>query len=205
MKLRYLIAGYLIGNVPQRLGRKAWILTQSGRRFYPIAPRAEDVVIEDIAHALANMCRFNGHCSDYYSVAQHSVLVSEAVERALPGDPMAALQGLLHDATEAYLPDVPSPVKPFLFGFKRIENRVMAALCQALHIPQAFPPEIKAADLAILWDEARALLKEPPSDWHVPVIPLGVQISPWEPKKAKRLFMDRFRSLLAQLKYAQAA
>ena len=86
------------------MGGSDWIHTFTGRHFYPLNPNADDVDIEDIAHALANTCRFNGHVSTFYSVAQHCVLASQYCE----SDPLWAL---MHDAAEAYLPDVAAPVK----------------------------------------------------------------------------------------------
>ena len=78
-----------------------WMQTHSGIQFWPLDPRPEDILIEDIAHALSNQCRFAGHCCFHYSVAQHSVLVSENVPA------QDAMWGLLHDAGEAYLVDLP--------------------------------------------------------------------------------------------------
>ena len=82
-----------------------WIQTMSGVIFYPLDPRPEEIRIEDIAHALSHQCRFAGHCREFYSVAEHSVRVS----RELPQEFM--LWGLLHDASEAYLVDLPRPIK----------------------------------------------------------------------------------------------
>ena len=82
-----------------------WIQTFTGRAFYVLDPRPEDVDIEDIAHALSMQCRFAGHCREFYSVAQHSVTASWLVP------PEDALWGLLHDAAEAYVVDLPRPIK----------------------------------------------------------------------------------------------
>jgi uncharacterized protein len=84
-----------------------WIQTYTGKQFWPLSPLPEDIVIEDIAHALSMQCRFGGHVRTFYSVAQHSVHVSLLVE------PQYALWGLLHDAAEAYLVDLPRPIKKF--------------------------------------------------------------------------------------------
>ncbi|MFG0247924.1 MAG: phosphohydrolase, partial [Phycisphaeraceae bacterium JB051] len=79
----------------------SWIQTYTGKAFYPLREDPGIIDIRDIAHALSLQCRFNGHCSDFYSVAQHSVHVSEVVPQAF------ALWGLLHDAAEAYMSDLP--------------------------------------------------------------------------------------------------
>lgn len=84
---------------------KPWIQTFTGKQFWPLTPKAEDVCIEDIAHALAFKCRFGGHCKTFYSVAEHSCRVAEILR------PEHQLIGLLHDAAEAYLPDVAAPIK----------------------------------------------------------------------------------------------
>jgi len=83
----------------------AWIQTISGRKFPLAEPDPNQIDIEDIAHALSMLCRFNGHCTQFYSVAEHSMHVSHEISNDL------ALAGLLHDAAEAYLGDVPSPLK----------------------------------------------------------------------------------------------
>lgn len=85
-----------------------WMQTYTGRKFWPLNPRAEEVYIEDIAHSLALSCRFNGHCKVFYSIAQHSVLVSQIVK------PTQQLIALLHDSAEAYLGDIIRPIKRFL-------------------------------------------------------------------------------------------
>lgn len=82
-----------------------WIMTRTGKKFFPCNPRIEDVDVEDIAHALSHICRFGGHSSRFYSVAEHSIVAS-----VLCPDEFK-LKGLLHDAAEAYLGDVPSPMK----------------------------------------------------------------------------------------------
>src|SRR5579885_2784587 len=82
-----------------------WIQTYCGVAFYPLDPRPEEILIEDIAHALSMLCRFTGHVKRFYSVAQHCVYVSHRC------DPKDALWGLLHDAAEAYLNDISRPVK----------------------------------------------------------------------------------------------
>src|ERR1700724_2684254 len=81
-----------------------WQQTFTGRRFYPLSPRVEDVCIEDIAHALSNICRYGGHCREFYSVAQHCNMVSDWM-------PEFKLEGLLHDSPEAYIGDMVRPVK----------------------------------------------------------------------------------------------
>lgn len=90
---------------------KPYILTYSGIQFDFSSPTVEMIDIVDIAHALSNKCRFNGHCNNFYSVAQHCVLMVDALKNESLG---VQRQALLHDAEEAYLPDVPTPIKEYI-------------------------------------------------------------------------------------------
>src|ERR1700683_336889 len=118
---RSLTKGSSASGARSMADRGAWIVTFSGRRFYVLDPRPSDVRIEDIAHSLSLQCRFNGHVKNFYSVAQHSVLVSERC------DPADALYGLLHDASEAYIGDMSAPLKHTdeMTAFRDAERHVM--------------------------------------------------------------------------------
>ncbi|WP_319532842.1 phosphohydrolase [uncultured Cohaesibacter sp.] len=172
---------------PENKRQGDWMQTASGRAFWPMDPRAEDVCIEDIAHALSNMCRFAGHCMTFYSVAQHSVMVASL----LPSD--LKLWGLLHDASEAYIVDVPRPLKPYLTGYKDAETAVMRAVVSAFDLsPVEMPKEVKRIDNAILADEAAQLMSVAPMQWTLPEPPTGILIEPWEPAQAYLEFMQAF-------------
>lgn len=170
-----------------------WIQTYSGRKFWPMSPLAKDVNWEDIAHALSNVCRFTGHCREFYSVAQHCVMASENV--ALKN----ALWALLHDASEAYICDISRPLKiqPEFEFYREIENDIMTAICQAAGLPEDMPDEVKLIDRVLLKTEARDLGLLTP-DWMAPewgmadVEYLPEKIEPWSPKEAKQRFLDRF-------------
>lgn len=189
--VRHLLEGLpLQHNVTGTEGRQGdWMQTVTGRQFWPIDPRPEDINIEDIAHALSMMCRFGGHCDRFYSVAEHSVLVSENVP------PQDALWGLLHDASEAYIADIVRPAKRFIIGYKDIEGRIMAAVCGAFDLPYIEPPSVKRADNAILADEAAQIMGAKPKDWILPEPPLGVRIIGLSPTDAKAAFLTRYRAL----------
>jgi hypothetical protein len=165
-----------------------WVQVWSGKRFYPLDPRPEEVNIMDIAHALAMKCRYGGHCSEFYSLAEHSVLMSQKAS------PENALWALLHDAGEAYLADVPRPVKPNLPGWKTLEADVMAAVCTKFGLPLAEPAEVKALDTAILRDEKERLMRGG-EDWDWLPPGLGVKIECLPPFEAKHAFMRRFIEL----------
>ena len=101
-----------------------WLQTFSGKIFHPLDPNPEEICIEDIAHCLANICRFHGSVNRFYSVAEHSCHISRYC------DPKYALEGLMHDASEAYIIDVPSPVKYELPKYKIIEKRIEKVIAQ---------------------------------------------------------------------------
>ena len=167
-----------------------WIQTYSGNRYWPLSPRAKDVDIKDIAHALAMSCRFSGHCVKFYSVAEHSCHVSDACED------IDKLWGLLHDAAEAYVTDVPRPIKPFLTNYKEIENRNMNAIVHKFNLlPFKIPESVKKIDTAILADEQKQVMNPSEHAWYLPESPLDVRIEFWEPERAEIEFLNRFHEL----------
>lgn len=174
--------------------RGSWIQTFTGRRFWPMDPRSEDVCILDIVHALSMLCRYGGHTRKFYSVAEHSVHLYEHARAFAPSNPSLWVAALLHDASEAYLVDVPRPVKPFLVGYRDAERQVEVAIARALEVPHADEyPHIKEWDTRILVDEWKALM--PPHDWAMKLGgPLGVKIEGWEPALAENTFMMAYRS-----------
>lgn len=143
----------------EKSSRGAWIQTFTGRAFYPLDPRPEDINLLDIAHALSMQCRFTGHLRRFYSVAEHCCRVSVMVKR-LGGTTEEALWGLLHDASEAYLVDVARPVKhtPLMQGYRDAEAGVTKAICQRFGLPPEEPSAVKTADKVMLAIEARDLL-----------------------------------------------
>jgi hypothetical protein len=168
------------------LERGDWIQTATGRAFWPIDPRPEDVCIEDIAHALSMLCRFGGHCLRFYSVAEHSVLLSRHVA------PEHKLWALLHDASEAYLVDVPRPLKPFLTGYREAEDKIMRAVCLHFGLPLDVPPQIKADDTSLLMDEARQNMSVPELVWDLKAPALGVSLEYWSPDRARDEFLKAY-------------
>jgi hypothetical protein len=179
----------------------SYIQTVSGRRIDPFAPDVAEIDLGDIAKALSNQCRFGGHCNSFYSVAQHSCLAADLVEAA-GGDPADALWALLHDAPEAYLVDLPHPLKhrselgPV---YKRAEAALQDAICARFDLPPEPPPGLKAVDRALLAAERRVLSAVA---WHWPELdgfePADVAIEPWTPERASAAFTERFERLQAQ-------
>lgn len=165
--------------------------TATGRKFWPMDPRADEVFIEDIAHSLSLQCRYAGHCLRFYSVAEHSVLMA----RKLRWEGVdVALWALLHDASEAFLVDVPRPVKPYLDGYKAAEAKVMAAVCDRFSLAREMPAAVHDADNRIIADELVNLVT---MDWHGKHNdPLGVDLRYWSPEKAKEEFLATFEALM---------
>lgn len=163
-----------------------WIQTFSGNKFWPLQPVPEGVDMVDIAHALALKCRYNGHCRKFYSVAEHCVHVS----RMVPAE--HALSALLHDAGEAYLPDVPRPIKPLLAGYQAIEAQLDRVIAAKFGATYPWPECVHVADATILADEKAALMAPEPADWHLPYPAAGVNIEGWDWERAKWAFVCRF-------------
>ena len=168
----------------------SWIQTYTGRQFYPIEPRPEDIDIVDIAHSLAMQCRFNGHCRLFYSVAEHCVRVSRAVS------PKFALWGLLHDAAEAYVCDMPRPVKQNLPEFSRMEDRLLEVIIRHYGLAWPMPAEVRHFDDVLLVTECRDLMLPPPAPWGLSAQPLPGRIDPLPgPSEAEQQFMARFHEI----------
>lgn len=170
---------------------ETWIQTYTGRRFWPLDPRAEDVTIGDIAHALSNECRFSGHCRGFYSVAQHSVLVAQVV---LQRSPELALTALLHDAAEAYMSDIARPVKKSMPIFGEMEHRIELVIAEKFSLVFPFPPIIKEADNILLATERRDLMPEPHRPWkcYGAAKALEYRITPWPPERAEEQFLASY-------------
>ena len=173
--------------------RGDWMQTYPAGQFWPLDPRADEVHIEAIAHSLAMQCRYGGHCLRFYSVAEHCVLLSRRVESR------HALWALLHDASEAYLVDVPRPVKGGLDGYRIIETAVMAAVVQRFKLlPFQIPIAVHEADMRITTDEHHQNMA-PGLVWGSDQLePLGVELQFWAPEEAEQRFLDRFSELINQ-------
>ena len=174
-----------------------WMETHTGRAAYPLQPEtaADWLDIEDIAHALGMVCRYGGHITRFYSVAEHSVLLSGVFS-----DPGIALWALLHDSAEAYLGDVIRPLKQAMPGYRATEDRLLQAIARWADLPDpdaGIPEMVKDADTRVMVDE-RAAVKPPGClTWITDDLPpLGVIVTGWAPAEAKDRFLDRYADLM---------
>jgi len=171
--------------------KNSWIQTYSGKQFFPLNPDKNQICIEDIAHSLGKICRFNGHSKTFYSVAEHSIYVSQKVSKE------NMLWGLLHDASEAYLGDIPKPIKPYLHGYKEIENALCQCIASKFNLPYPIPIEVKITDTRILRDEADQLMEERRNPWSQLVLPgFGIKINKYNHSEATSKFLERYHHLI---------
>lgn len=168
-----------------------WFLTHSGRQFWPLDPHIDDICIEDIAHALSLICRFGGHTREFYSVAQHSVIVCDALPREFK------LTGLLHDATEAYVGDMIRPLKIMMPEYRTTEQFLWQHIATKFDLPIKMPLTIKEADNRALMTERRDLLITTDHVWsgQTKFPPFSKRIEPMPPQIAEHLFLNRFQEL----------
>ena len=184
-------------------GRGRWMQTYRGQPFYLQSPHPAEINPVDIAHALSNICRYGGHSKTFYSVAQHSVLVSEIVVEHWLADHGAmprrdlALAALLHDAAEAYVGDVVKPLKMAISSsYASIERLVEDAIAERFALGNLLRhPLIKSADRIALATERRDLLNPGPFVWTDVPDPLPSIIDAWSPVEAKDRFLARFQAL----------
>lgn len=176
------------------------ILTYTGARFNILKPDPTLVRIEDIANSLSKLCRYTGHSNAFYSVAEHSIRVSEMVPE------QHSLRGLLHDATEAYVGDMSFPLKhqPSMAPYLEVEAAVWRAICTRFGLSNDDPWEVKAADRECCRQEGTQLI----AGWRS--LPESYDAKPTQPswrafdclthQEAYYAFMDRFEALCAKHK-----
>ena len=165
------------------------IMLRSGAWFDFLVPSSCEFTIEDIAHGLANICRYSGQCTRFYSVAEHSVLVSQVVKGY-------ELEALLHDAAEAFLGDITRPLKQLLPEYKRIEAEVEAAIFERFGLRVPLSPAIKHADLRVLAAEQLQIMPPGTADWaaEMGVQPAPVVVKHLEPVEAERRFLAAYHN-----------
>lgn len=169
-----------------------FIETYTGRAFWPLKPTVDALSIIDIAHALSNQCRYSGHVKFFYSVAQHCCLLAEWLSDN-GGSALDCLQILMHDAPEAYLVDIPRPVKQFMPQYRVWDhaiNHVVREWMGWSDLPMlAIQDEL---DSRIIVDERAALMSNSGLDWGHTMKPVGVNIAPWTPAEAEKTFLMQY-------------
>jgi hypothetical protein len=171
--------------------------TYTGKLVHIRNPRPDEIDVEDIAHALSQTCRFFGHTDGFYSVAQHSILVSQRVPA---GD---ALWGLLHDGAEAYLGDLASPLKrePEMEWYRSLEERFLACFAEKFGLSPEMPTSVLRADAMVLATEFRDVTTVHNDESWIAAecgatpINSGFYILPWAPAVAEDGFLRRFWEL----------
>ena len=168
-----------------------WIQTYTDIKFDPYNIQPEDISILDIAHSLAHTCRWGGHCRTFYSVAQHSVIVMEQVSAE------NKLVALLHDAAEAYIGDMPSPIKATLPDYRYLEGLIMESILAKFGLPSEIPDEVHEADKLLGAWEAHELLydKDIVESWAGPHPMDGEHLRIWGADTAEHTFLYEFDKL----------
>lgn len=168
----------------------ATIQLASGNYFDYLDPDGSTVSIDDIAIALGKICRFNGHCQGFYSVAEHSVYVSQMVPRP------DALAGLLHDAAEAFMGDIPSPLKWISPEFKELEKKIEKSILAKFGI-ERMPPSVKVVDMIMLATEQSQIMPNPEDVWPAlgDAKPSTLKIQRLGPQEATDFFLARYYEL----------
>ncbi len=191
--LRGALKAYDEEHLPKAGDRGPWIMTFTGKHFYPLAPRPEDFDRRDIAHSLALTCRFNGHLNQFYSVAQHSIIL----QKLLPEELTA--WALLHDGAEAYLGDLVWPIKQSWQFFTDAEDHLLEVMAQAFRLSWPMSEDLKRMDFALGLAEAREFGMNI-ADWSVPdnfSLPLpdltpfvgGSELCNWSWRAVESVFM----------------
>lgn len=153
------------------------IRTRSGKYVNVFAPDPNTITIEDIAHGLSHMPRFAGHLPYLYSVGQHSIRAAEIAE------PDLKLTALLHDASEAFLMDIPKPIKMKMPEYNIVEDQLMSVIAKKFGFQWPMPDKIKAIDKYLLEDEWFCLMLE------------NVLAQPRSPEEVRNQFLRLFKHL----------
>ena len=164
--------------------------TYTGRVVNPIRMQPEMIDLVDVAHALSQLCRFTGHTREFYSVAQHSVIVSTYCEDEA--------WGLMHDASEAYLCDISRPVKSQMPIYQQIEKELQYVVAERFGLSPEIPQQVKDVDDRVMVTERRDLMAAAPLKWTPELEalrPYGFGIHPLPPRAARTLFLKRAHAL----------
>jgi uncharacterized protein len=178
--------------------KSSWLQTYSGQRVSVAEPSPDNISIQDIATAISKQCRFNGHCSEFYSVAEHCVRGSKLAEKHF--GKKVAKEFLMHDATEAYLGDLIKPVKVTMPFFQQVEEVFWKAIAKKFGLLVEQSEECHYLDKIMVTWEKRDLL---PFSEHWPRLPdIEVfnleRLNPWNWRKAETRYLQRFTELFGE-------
>lgn len=183
---------------------KDWMMMPSGRHVFPLHVKLEDIDIDDMSHNLGQICRYNGSVDDFYSVAEHSFNISNALRRD-GAPPLVQLQGLLHDAPEYITGDMIRPLKnalalevPAAAAFLKQVDRRIADLIAEKYQLGTFDPRVHEYDDRIINDE-KSFLFGTGKPWDHGGKPLDIDLACWGPVEARRRFRHRFYRLWSEL------
>lgn len=185
----------------QNGGRGGWLQTFTGIQFFPFDPKPEEISELDIAHSLACMPRFGGHTKRFYTVGDHSIIMSHLF--FIKGEIELARKALFHDAAEAYVLDMPRPIKymPEMAKYKKLEKDIQRVIFEKFGLGEE-SPEIKAMDTQLVHNEARDLMSPLHEEWtnkgnEIP----GLYITPFEnPHITEREFLKLYDILFNDAK-----
>lgn len=177
-----------------QISKVGFIETFTGKMFQFADPTEDMICIEDIAHALSNLCRYNGHCQRFYSVAEHSILLSEAY---VWGNEVAFAM-LMHDASEAYLCDIPRPIKYTLPDYRTLEAKLDQAIAKKFGLEWPHPNVVREWDGRAILDERSQAMSRSKNNWNMEGLhALGITLHFWSPPEAEARFLANFHRLSA--------
>lgn len=176
------------------MSNKNKIETYTGKFVNPLILHIQDINIEDIAHSLSNLCRFNGHCSQFYSVAEHCCLAFDLADYLMYGS-FCMRDVLLHDMVEAYIGDLPRPIKNQVYDYGQHEKVLYRLMSKIFRTSYPIPDYVKYIDNVMLASEAKVLMKSQGQNWQLQEQPneyAMMHIQCWNPQKAEKEFLRRF-------------
>ena len=174
---------------------KDWLVSHSGKQIRPLQLTLEDIDIEDIAHGLSLQCRYMGQIKFHYSVALHSIWVSFKVPLKY------ALEGLLHDASEAYFQDIIRPLKysTIFKAYRKVEKECEEKIARKYGLVYPWPDCVKEADNRMCMTERRDLVSPHAWEWfNHDIAPYPETLPEVDPATVKRLFLERFNQLTTE-------
>ena len=175
------------------------ILTSTGKWFDILRPDPSLIDLRDIASALSKLCRFGGHCQQFYSVAEHSILAAKMMRQRNGGNPALIRWALLHDASEAYVVDIPRPAKRQLTEYMKIEDAIQRAVADRFGLQWPIPQEVHEVDHDILSLELRAYMPAQPGHLlpRLPALGLadGLPVEPLLPRMAEMAFLEEAKAI----------